>query len=641
MSAIAGIIHFDGAPATLGLVGKITTAMARRGPDGTGHWVGGSVALGHCLLRTTPESLEESQPLISEDGQLVLVMDGRLDNREELRRELRGRGFEPRTRTEAELVLGAYRLWGEDSPQHLLGDFAYAVWDARRQRLFCAVDHMGARPFYYASNTQIFAFASEEEALIGLPGVSGQPNEDQIAGLLVFGFISFENQRSWLRDVRGLSASQSMAVSLDRASRIGTYWRLEPGEESVYTSDQECEEAFLAVFGEAVRCRLRATGHAAAMMSGGMDSAGIAAMVRRLLPELPGKRFHTYSAIADDPDGCVESRCIQSLTRGADTDAHFVSVPSFRGMTSVEDLVDMAWSQTHPCNNSILLPMAMCQAASRQGDRVLLHGAGGDLTLHIPSRYAAYLLRAGQWREAWQECKSASRNNTYLRGFSPASLLLRNAWTAYVPGGIKAVAHRLRGRDSPLAQSVINPVFACKLRLADRLREHEAEGWRHAGDNIRQTHARVLSSPQVGLVLGLTGYERGAGCYGVELRDPWADKRVAEFFLRLPLKHKVRDGWTKHLARTAFAPDLEECVRRRLGKEHLGWQFIVRLMDETDGFVSRTLEQSLDSLADYVDVNAVRTRHQKYQASRDYGDQLFIYEMMTLILWMRRLSTAN
>ena len=92
MSGIAGIIRFDGAPVEPGLVEKMTSAMSHRGPDGIHHWVRGSVALGQCMLRTTPESLEETQPLTNEDESLVLVMDGRVDNWEELRKELLGRG---------------------------------------------------------------------------------------------------------------------------------------------------------------------------------------------------------------------------------------------------------------------------------------------------------------------------------------------------------------------------------------------------------------------------------------------------------------------------------------------------------------------------------------------------------------------
>ena len=552
MSGIAGIIRCDGQPVEPGQVEAMTAAMRSRGPDGSHHWRQGNVALGLCMLRTTPESLDETQPLISDDGALVLVFDGRLDNRDELKRTLTLQGMAPRSSTDAELVLGAYRLWGEDSPQHLLGDFAYVVWDGRHQKLFCARDHMGARPFYFVSNRQIFAFASEDEALLGLPGVSNQPNEELIAHLLVPAFHDFDTQPAWLKDVSALMPAQSMVVAGNGVPRITTYWRLEPGEESAYASDQECQEAFLAVFGEAVRCRMRSAGPVAAMMSGGLDSAGIAAMVKRLLPEMPGKEFHTYSAIFDHPETCVESQCIQSLTKDLGANAHFVSVPSFQGMASVEDLIDIAWSKAHPIDNSILLPMMMCQAASRNQHRVMLNGVSGDLTMYVPNRYPAYLMRDGQWRQAWQACRAASRNNTYLRGVSPLKLWLLNAGTAYLPGKLKPLARRLRGQRSPLAHSVIKPAFAQKLQLAERLRIQQAAAVQPERANLRQAHAEVINSPILGIVLGLTGYEHMAGRYGVELRDPWADKRVVEFFLRLPLRFKVRDGWTKYLVRSAF-----------------------------------------------------------------------------------------
>ena len=636
MSAIAGILYFHGAPLEPGLIVKLTTAMKRRGPDAQTHWMQSSLALGHCMLRTTPESLEEHQPHVSQDKNLVLVWDGRLDNREELRRDLIAAGAALRDNSDAEFARQAFAAWGEDCPRRLLGDFAFAVWDARRQRLFCALDHMGARPFYYALNKQFFAFASEEEALLELPGVSRQPNEAMILHMLVPAYQSADNQRFWLKDVWGLQPGQCMLVAADGTSRAETYWRLEPGDESMYASDQACEEAFLDVFGEAVRCRMRATGDVAAMMSGGMDSASIAAMVKRLLPDMPGKAFHTYSAISDQPASCVESRCIQSLTKDLGGNAHFVSVPSFTGMADVDDLLETAWARPHPCDNSIVLPAMMCQAASRQGHRVMLHGASGDLTMHVPARYVAYLMRAGQWGTAWQECRGASRNNTYLRGASSGWLFLQNAWTAWIPPAVKSLVRQLR-RGNPLAGSVAKPGFAEKLHLTDRLRAQEAEARHPFSANIQQSHSQLFNAAW-GPVLGLTGYERVAGRYGVELRDPWADKRVAEFFLRLPLKYKVRDGWNKYLARSAFAPDLEDSVRWRLGKEHLGWQFTARLMEETDAFIEPILEQGLEAARDYVDADTVRARLKKHKLVRDIGGQEFFFEILTLMLWIRRIT---
>ena len=144
----------------------MTQSMHYRGPDGINHWRQSNVALGQCMLRTTPESLEEIQPLTNEDESLVLVIDGRVDNWEELRRELLGKGAVLRTRADAELVLRAFEVWGRDCLCHIDGDFALVIWDARRQEAFCARDRMGNKPFVYHWFGKTLYFASEQQAIL-------------------------------------------------------------------------------------------------------------------------------------------------------------------------------------------------------------------------------------------------------------------------------------------------------------------------------------------------------------------------------------------------------------------------------------------------------------------------------------------
>lgn len=638
MSAIAGILYFDDLPVEPGLIGAMTAAMSARGPDAQTHWMQGSISLGHCMLRTTAESLEEHQPVVSTDDNLVLVWDGRLDNRETLRGELVSGGVRLGNGSDAELALQSYAMWGEDCPGHLLGDFAFAVWDARRGKLFCARDQMGARPFYYTLNQRFFAFASEEEALLKLPGVTSRPNEERVAHWLVPEFQGFGHAHSWLEDVWALLAGQAMSVSRHREVRKTTYWQLEQAEETRFDSEQTCLDAFLEVFGEAVRCRMRTAGDVSAMISGGLDSASIAAMVRRVLPEMPGKAFHTYSAISDHPESCVESRCIQSLTRSGGANAHFVSVPSMSGMLDLQDLVGTAWNRVHPVDSSLLLQSMMCLAASRNGHRVMLHGVGGDLVTYAPFHYFAWQLRAGHWRRASREARAASRNHNFLRGTAPALLLLRSAWVAYVPRPARLLMRKLPGRQSksPLAGKLINPDFAERLHLVERIREADRllvnDEW-----NVQGQHLKRLSPP-FGLTSGLSGYDRVAGRHGVELRDPWSDLRVVEFFLRLPLEYKVRDGWTKYIVRRAFAPDLAPEVTWRVGKEHLGWNFPYRLMSETGGLVERLFEQGLGVAGNYVDVQAARQVWKRFQETGDDADCDVIYEIISLAIWLERIS---
>ncbi len=194
MSAIAAVLRFHGEPARRGETERLIAAMSARGPDGAVTWQSGGVALGHGMLHGTPESVAEVQPLVAADGRFRMIWDGRLDNRDELRRELDLHRIVPRDDSDPELVLQMFVLHGDRTPARLLGDFAFAVWDAVEQRLFCARDHVGARPFYYVFNDDFFALASEDEALLVLPDVSCEPCEDRLIYALVPSFDAFDWQ---------------------------------------------------------------------------------------------------------------------------------------------------------------------------------------------------------------------------------------------------------------------------------------------------------------------------------------------------------------------------------------------------------------------------------------------------------------
>ena len=383
---------------------------------------------------------------------------------------------------------------------------------------------------------------------------------------------------------------------------------------------------------------MRNEGDVAAMMSGGLDSAGIVATAHRLLPEIPGKCLHTYSAVADDPDSCIESRCIESMARSLDVRPHFVSVPSFQGMVSVNDLVETAWSNAHPVDNSILLPALMCLAASRSGHRVLLNGASGDMAMHAPLYYPSVLLRRGEVWRAWRECQAASRNNVFLLGRWPLSIFMRSALLAGAPPALlKRVRQaRYQKQSSPVENSLVNPEFADKIRLREHLQEEFNMNQQALFSDAR------LAQIQKSLCLvrsGLSGYGRVAGRFGVEVRDPWSDPRVLDFFFRLPLGRKVRNGWTKYPVRTAFRHELAPAVRWRRDKAHLGWKFTNRLMAESHDMVSSIMAQDVGMIEEYVNVKAVRALHERYVEQGDDASRESVYELVTLIVWLKRIKS--
>jgi asparagine synthase (glutamine-hydrolysing) len=592
------------------------------------------------MLRTTPESLDEQLPWKDSESGLVITADARIDNREELFGKLNGSKSRMNSllRGDSRLILAAYKRWGEACVDHLLGDFAFAIWDSHAQKLFCARDPMGAASFCFVHKERFFAFATEAEALVTLPGVSNEPNENYIACVLVPGFENLCDRRSWQKDVGGLIPGESMSVASDGSARRRTYGEIQAAELRSYDSYEHCEDHFNAVFGQAVRDRLRSTGDVAAMMSGGLDSAGIVAMMDRLSAEYPDRRFHSYSAIGDDLKACIESRSIASMAESLNFDSHFVSVPSFSGMVNTGDLKAVAWSKAHPVDNSILLPALMCRAASRNGQRVLLQGVSGDMAMRAPDYYPSLLLRKGRVWRAWQESRAASRHHLYVQGQSPRTIFRRSAVLAAVPPVLRRWIHRVRRnrREFPLENSLLNPSFVEKIQLRDRLRQEFATGLKAMSFDLRAEQLRK-SLPLISS--GLSGYGRVAARNAVEVRDPWADRRVVEFFLRLPVEYKIHDGWTKYPVRSAFRHELTQEVRWRHDKRHLGWHFISRLMAESRELVHTALNRDLGILEEYVNIQAARSLHQRMLEQGDDASTQAVFDLVTLIFWLLRIKS--
>ena len=282
MSGITGIYHPGGAPVDGGDLERMVDVIVHRGPDGYGVWNEGPIGLGHRMLWTTPESRQEKLPLVKESGDLAITADARIDNRDEVLSQVGLSGFPRDGINDSALILGAYQKWGERCVEHLLGDFAFAIWDKRRQVLFCARDHFGVKPFIYYSCGSLFAFASEIKALLCLPYVPRQLDEMSVGEYLTSTFD--DTARTFYKDIHRLPPAHSVTVSKE-GTRLREYWSLDPSREIRLAGDQEYAEAFRERFTEAVRCRLRSAFPVGSLLSGGLDSSAVTCVARDLLTE--------------------------------------------------------------------------------------------------------------------------------------------------------------------------------------------------------------------------------------------------------------------------------------------------------------------------------------------------------------------
>lgn len=280
MSGIVGILNLDGAPADKHLLQDLTNFLKPRGPDAQRIWADGPVGFGHTLFKTTEESEHECQPFTLGSGTWITA-DARVDAQSELIEHLRARGQEPAHHaTDAELILRAYEAWGESCVEHLLGDFAFGIWDGRRQRLFCARDHMGVKPFYYAQIGSFVVFSNALDCIRECPVVSDRLNDLAIADFLLFGHNQ-DSATTSFADIRRLPPAHYASWSAER-HQIRRYWTMPIDEPLFYKRKDDYCDRFKELVREAVSDRLR-TPRVGVFMSGGLDSSTLARTARDVL----------------------------------------------------------------------------------------------------------------------------------------------------------------------------------------------------------------------------------------------------------------------------------------------------------------------------------------------------------------------
>jgi asparagine synthase (glutamine-hydrolysing) len=524
------------------------------------------VAFGYRLRKITAEDACESQPLVSPDGRLWLVADTRIDNREQLGDALDIAPNELSNLADSSIVLKAWQQWGSGCVDRLLGAFAFAVWDSVAEQLFLARDHSGARPLHFRASEESFAFATTARAILGVPGVSHELDEMQLA-LDLFG-LPPEPFRTRFREIREIPPGHCLLVTRESALKAvpRRYWHFDRLAPVRFKRDQDYVEAFLEIFDEAVRCRLRTTGEVATELSAGLDSGSVAATAARLLG-VQGKTLAAYTAvprpgfsglvgrglIADEGPFAAQVAAFYPNIRHHLVDS--TGSDMLRELARIFPFLDLPT----PGPLNLVWANSIADRVAASGAKVLLCGALGNFTIsYMGHELPRASYRSGHWvrafRQAWELRRiglSSGRNAASLTIF--ASL----PWA-------------LRSRIDPLIRNVtldgiaIAPERARELDLLDRAR--------------RQFFRRQTVLPYV-MEQSFQNNQYGdhnAACsagWGIETRDPTADKRVYEFCAAIPPEQFVVGGRGRSLIRRAMQGRLPPAVvdSREKGTQAADW----------------------------------------------------------------------
>lgn len=636
MSAIAGIVLLDVSLDRTALIDKLTAAMTRRGPDARGHWFSGNVALGHCMLRTTPESVNETQPTTSLEARFTIVFDGRLDNIPELRRILASDIELPEATADAAFVLAAYRRWREECVAHLLGDFAFAIWDAVERRLFCARDPFGVKPFYFTSNRRVFGFASDHEALLQLPSVSTAVNEDRIAALLVESFDAYDSSISWLAEVRKLEPGHWMHVYPDGRSVTHSYWSPTAPPLLVLRDQREYVDAFNEVFLAAVGCRMRANSSPALMLSGGVDSGSIAAATRESRLSL-WPTVQAVSMVGKRSEVCDESSNIRSVRESLGMRGPILTVDELDAGELDAVLNRELWAASHPVRNSLPLPLLMYERASRAGHRVMLDGIEGDLVTYTPVHYISKLIKRLHIGTAWQEAAFAQRFHTQRFGTGQGRIFAADLLRALVPASAIMLRRRLRAAGAVRIPAHVSPEFVRRIRLRERMEQQFSDNLNDTANDSVAERLRILTSAP-GMRGGCEGMALVADRFAIEPRHPWVDVRLANFFLSLPLERRVHHGWTKYLVRSWTTERVSSTAVWHSGKAHLGWRVISRAVRSSSCELTSDVDLPACIRTPYFDPTILANVSAGDEHSSSWESRKLAYTIVGLAYWLRRLE---
>ncbi len=632
MSGIAGIFRRDGGPAGESSIRNMVERIAHRGPDRNDVWSEGSVAFGHAMLWTTPESLSESLPFHDAASGLAITADARIDNRDELIASLGLTGSHAEI-SDSQLILHAYRKWGTDCPRRLVGDFAFAISDRNKNQVFCGRDPMGIKCLYYFASGDLFAFGSEIKALGCLPEIPLQLNEQRILDFLAN--IFEDREITFYKNIHRLPAASSLTVTRDRV-KIDRFWTLDPSRELKLSSEEEYAEAFRDSFVTSVKCRMRSAYPVGAALSGGLDSSSIACIARDLKKTSgDSSPLPTFSLIFPSmPEsflGQIDERNYMNdvLDQGG-FEPHFVKADERSPLTDVNQVQEHLDEAFFAGN--LYLHWAMYQASKQRGVRVFLDGTDGDTTVSHGFEYLAELTVEGKWNTLRAELKAvATQMET-----SPGRIFRDFCVKPLCPTWVYSAWRRLHGRpaDDGQLQTFMTSEFTERLDLSGRVKALVPTK-RHCLSTAREKHHAMLMFPLY--AHALEAADKASAAFHVEGRYPFFDQRLIEFCLSLPAGQKLSHGWSRSVLRRAMDGILPRSIQWRQSKANLSPNFYMRLLDRDRDIVDDVLMRDPSDIEPYVDLPAIRKAYEAYNRNplRSHDTSMNIFSAVNLAVWLR------
>lgn len=592
-------------------------AMPYRAPDGAACWTGAAacgaiVSLGLGYMRVLPE--DPSGAVVFASGALHLVADLRLDNRDELLTQLSLGTDTP----DAGILLAAYAAWAEHCVYHLLGDFAFILYDEASDRLFAARDHMGVKPLFYRQEAEGLLLASEARVL-RQPGppfndLGRYTASDRDLARFMGGYVLPQNDDEVVRRLLG---GHVLICEGGGPAIVRAYWEPRPAADG----SRNDPAAFRALFEDAVFRRMRGTGSVAAMMSGGLDSTSIACTAALQKPPLD-----SFSMVFDRTPVVNEREYIEAAIARGGFRPHFLHLDDYDPVTGLDKLLAL---HSRPfIAPGLVMTQALLDAVKGEGFRVVLDGHGGDEVVSQGVTRLHELAASGEWGKLWRECRGSAAIYGHNRTELFVLYVIRH-------GRFKG-AHHLRKLAAWWERRKSNDLDVPDL-LGARLTGYESEH-QMPPRPLTESEAHLANLKDATQIDALEILELTAAGSGIEMRFPFMDKRLIEFCLALPAEAKLDQGFGRMILRRAMDGILPPAVQWRRSKINFTPLLAGGAVKYSCEAIEDLICEATPGLSGCVNLATVQTmwsRMKKAGAQAKGQDVQAVLRTVLLALWLR------
>ena len=544
MCGISGIIHPDGAPVAEQQLKAMIQAMKHRGPNDEGWFAEDGLGLGFVRLSILDLSPAGHQPMFSADERYVLIFNGEVYNYIELREELKAKGHTFRSGTDSEVILAAYREWGEQMLHRFNGMWAFVIYDRRDKTVFAARDRYGVKPFFYCIDGQRILFGSDIRSITAVLGRKPSPDPETIFSFLAFNRTD-QNDSTFLNEVKKLDHGHYFKMRIgpgapaeEKKFRPRKWYNIRNELKEPFKNPEEYRE----MFASAVGLRLRSDVPVGVCLSGGLDSSSIVSV---LLKDFDKKDLNTFSAIYGSGRKGDESSFID-LYRGQMQNMYFTQ-PDEHSLLA--DLDDLTRAQYEPVPSTSTYAQYRVMKLAKDHVVVTLDGQGADEALAGYHYFFGFhfknLLRSGRIGALASEMGHYYGKHRSLYGIKSLVFFLL---PAFLRSQVRVMEKGYLDNDFFQAHNTGDNLIAGELYGSGSLQEALINHFEYKLEHL------------------LKWEDRNSMWFSLEARVPFLDYRLVERTLSLPEDMIIRKGMTKHILREAMKGTLPEQIRMRRDK---------------------------------------------------------------------------